>query len=382
MSEAAIARELTALKRQYDQLSTIEHRRYAARVYNDAAISVTTSGVPQALTFNSEEYDYNGLHSTSTNTSRLTAAIGGIYTITGHATYTSNATGIRQLTIRKNGASTTWASSVSGGLAAYSPVDASSSANALVNILNSGTYDAASEGGFGTPDWAAGTGWTFDRADSERLTTGITPAAFDGTWTMIVKYTGCNLDHPSAIISAGSTATGRYLDIWPSDKATWPTLRTLYGVGDSTNNTTDATGRTAGVAGLAGRAGWYNNTKDVTLSAPGVTTATGEPIRIAVAVGAGDYFSGNIQRAWIANRAISDAEYLTMYYAMTDLAYPAIAHQNMTAINGDVTRISVATTQYLAAGDYVELLAYQTSGGALNITVEDGCSPYFTMALV
>lgn len=80
-----------------------------ARVYNDAAISVATSGAAQALTFNSERYDYypagyTEQHSTSANTSRLTCRVPGLYEIGGHVGFAANATGLRRLLLKLNGA--------------------------------------------------------------------------------------------------------------------------------------------------------------------------------------------------------------------------------------------------------------------------------------
>lgn len=79
----------------------------ACRVYNNAAISHTTSGTPQALTFNSERYDVGGSHSTSSNTGRLTVPSGGggVYYIFASIEFASNATGYRQVDIRLNGTS-------------------------------------------------------------------------------------------------------------------------------------------------------------------------------------------------------------------------------------------------------------------------------------
>lgn len=74
-----------------------------ARVFNSANIAITT-GTVTALTFDSERYDNGSLHSTSANTSRLTAPITGLYMIGGHVRFAANATGTRQVLIRLNGA--------------------------------------------------------------------------------------------------------------------------------------------------------------------------------------------------------------------------------------------------------------------------------------
>jgi hypothetical protein len=73
-----------------------------ARVYNSGSISIPNGTAP-ILTFNSERYDSNGLHSTSVNTSRLTAPSAGIYIIGAATAFAANATGMRSIAIRING---------------------------------------------------------------------------------------------------------------------------------------------------------------------------------------------------------------------------------------------------------------------------------------
>lgn len=370
----AIVRELASMRRRLEAQETIERGRFAARAYNSADISIATSGLPQALTFDSEEYDYGGLHSVASNTGRLTAAVGGIYAISGHATFASDATGIRQLSIRKNGASALWYDAVPGCIAAYSPIDAASYAASKVNLKNPGTYDASDGAAF--PTWAAGTGWTFAGGSSQYLDTGITPAAFDNTWSMFVLYSGGGTSGQSPLLSAGAYDSTMYFDVWSSDFG----ANRFFGIG---NKSTHGAGKVAaGWIGIAGVKCWFDGALDATLDTATVTTATGQTIRVGQEATKGWYYTGNIQRIWIANSAISDSAVATLYGAMTDLTYPAIAHQSTTAISGAATRLSVSTTEYLAAGDYVELLAYQSSGGALDVDYEDACSPYFTMAMV
>ena len=81
----------------------------ACRVYNDADIDPATSSWV-ALTFNSETYDTNSMHSTSSNTGRLTAPTGGggIYIIGGCVRFDSSGQGSGSnnygLQVRVNGA--------------------------------------------------------------------------------------------------------------------------------------------------------------------------------------------------------------------------------------------------------------------------------------
>jgi hypothetical protein len=74
----------------------------SARVYNDAAISINNDTIT-ALTFNSERWDTDTIHNTSTNTNRLTCQTAGLYLIHGHVRFASNNTGYRIAGIRLNG---------------------------------------------------------------------------------------------------------------------------------------------------------------------------------------------------------------------------------------------------------------------------------------
>ena len=79
---------------------------FAARAYNDAAISLP-SGIATLITLNQERWDTDTMHSTSSNTSRLTATTAGRYQITGHvelaAPTLNNANGQRLMEILLNG---------------------------------------------------------------------------------------------------------------------------------------------------------------------------------------------------------------------------------------------------------------------------------------
>jgi hypothetical protein len=73
-----------------------------ARVYNSATQSIANT-TTTALTFDSERYDNGGLHSITSNTSRLTAQKAGKYYIWASVQLAGNATGTRNLTLRRNG---------------------------------------------------------------------------------------------------------------------------------------------------------------------------------------------------------------------------------------------------------------------------------------
>jgi hypothetical protein len=66
------------------------------RVYNNANIS-TANASGQAVTLNSEHYDDNNIHSTSSNQSRLTCQTAGKYHIFANIRWASNATGYRNV---------------------------------------------------------------------------------------------------------------------------------------------------------------------------------------------------------------------------------------------------------------------------------------------
>ena len=73
-------------------------------LYLGSAIS-TSNDTYTTMTFNSENFDSDGYHSTSTNTSRITipAGKGGKYLFYGNIGFTGNANGVRTATILKNG---------------------------------------------------------------------------------------------------------------------------------------------------------------------------------------------------------------------------------------------------------------------------------------
>jgi hypothetical protein len=73
-------------------------------VYKSANQSLTNATLT-AITFDSEYFDTDSMHSTVTNTSRITVATGqgGKYLLIGNLVYAANATGFRQFFIRVNG---------------------------------------------------------------------------------------------------------------------------------------------------------------------------------------------------------------------------------------------------------------------------------------
>ena len=73
-------------------------------VYKSANQSIE-NGADVALTFNSENFDTDSFHSTSTNTSRLTipSGKGGKYLLSGAVSWGANNSTIRSVKVYKNG---------------------------------------------------------------------------------------------------------------------------------------------------------------------------------------------------------------------------------------------------------------------------------------
>lgn len=80
----------------------------ACRVYNSADI-VVADATDVVLTFNSERRDDGGLHSTASNTSRITITVTGWWSFGCNIQFEGNATGVRNLWVLKNNTDTIWA---------------------------------------------------------------------------------------------------------------------------------------------------------------------------------------------------------------------------------------------------------------------------------
>lgn len=75
----------------------------SCRVYNSANISTSTGGFT-ALTFDSERWDTDTMHSAVSNTGRITATTAGRYLIIGQVQWAAHATGYREARVEFNGA--------------------------------------------------------------------------------------------------------------------------------------------------------------------------------------------------------------------------------------------------------------------------------------
>jgi hypothetical protein len=74
---------------------------YLSKSANQSIANNTTT----SITFNTEQFDTDGFHSTVTNTERITIPVGkaGKYLIIGQLAYASNSTGNRYISLNKNG---------------------------------------------------------------------------------------------------------------------------------------------------------------------------------------------------------------------------------------------------------------------------------------
>lgn len=77
----------------------------SARAHHNASQSIADS-TDTALALNSERWDTDTIHDNSTNNPRLTAKTAGKYIVSGSAVFASNATGRRQIFLKKNGSTT------------------------------------------------------------------------------------------------------------------------------------------------------------------------------------------------------------------------------------------------------------------------------------
>ena len=73
----------------------------AARVYSSASITLLNN-TPTTLTFDTQRFN-SGEWDSTTNPSRITAIVDGIYSISGSVSFSPNSTGQRSLSIRKSG---------------------------------------------------------------------------------------------------------------------------------------------------------------------------------------------------------------------------------------------------------------------------------------
>lgn len=73
------------------------------RVYQLSAGTSMSDSTNTVMLFDGEDTDPDGMHSTSSNTGRITVPRDGIAIVNGGIRFASNATGVRRVSIRRNG---------------------------------------------------------------------------------------------------------------------------------------------------------------------------------------------------------------------------------------------------------------------------------------
>lgn len=99
---AVTIRQQSERIRRLEKLVT-RKRAVACRVYNSVDFTHNSTGNFLPITFDTDRLDANDMHSTSTNTDRITVPSDGWYHIWGNAVFYPNATGARVLEIRVGG---------------------------------------------------------------------------------------------------------------------------------------------------------------------------------------------------------------------------------------------------------------------------------------
>lgn len=74
----------------------------SCRLYRNAAVTALVSGTAYAISWDTEDWDSDGMHSTSVNPSRITAPIAGLYVITAQVYWNAGSTGYRQVEAKLN----------------------------------------------------------------------------------------------------------------------------------------------------------------------------------------------------------------------------------------------------------------------------------------
>ena len=107
----------------------------AALIHRTSAFSVPENDVT-TLPLPSERFDNQAMHEAGANESRLTAPIAGLYLVEAMVPWANDATGTRQLTIRRNGTTTV----VTTTAAAAAGSNTNNQQVSLVTRLNAGDY--------------------------------------------------------------------------------------------------------------------------------------------------------------------------------------------------------------------------------------------------
>ena len=189
-------------------------------------------------------------------------------------------------------------------VAAYQPKGAASYAASLIDLSGSGHNATKAPN---DPDWDATNGWTFDIANSERLSTGV---PVNSGYSAIVRFTGAG-DGLRSVFGAYYAAGGIYgsYDIVPNRYS-----KVYY------CNTSVAPQCVNGVLALAGNKGYRNGTKETESASPKDTYIY--PLCIGASSNAGNYYqgwSGSVQSFSLYNVILTDIQVALVSTAMAAL---------------------------------------------------------------
>ncbi len=185
-----------------------------------------------------------------------------------------------------------------GCLAAYQAIGAPNLPMSYMNVRRGRMGIYTSTVVIATPAWTPELGWTFTAASDNYLTTGVSAASDENTWSAIVRFSG--VTNAGALFGARASPTLKF-QIIPNVTAT-----IQYGHWDQV-----AVGPalTAGVCAISGLNGYRNALAEATLA-----TAASFPTR-PIMIGAccagatgESKLTGSIQALAIYNRTLTDAE--------------------------------------------------------------------------
>jgi hypothetical protein len=98
-----LVRRMAGLERRIDRLTAMGRPLHIGCHLTHSASQSLANSTVVALTWDTESADDDGMHDPSTPTI-ITAPLAGIYRIVGQVCFDANATGWRQLALRRNGA--------------------------------------------------------------------------------------------------------------------------------------------------------------------------------------------------------------------------------------------------------------------------------------
>lgn len=174
---------------------------------------------------------------------------------------------------------------LSGGIAAancvaaYQPKGAADYAASLVNLANSGTYDAAN--GTAYPTWDGTSGWKFASASSQYLTTGVVPLG-NQTWSAVVRFSNNSTNYGSLFGCRDVPANCSFY-IAPL----YAFNKRAYGYGGYNTPLIIAGNKASGVIGIAGNTGFVDGSTEA-----GTITATGSAGMPTIIIGGNKYSNG------------------------------------------------------------------------------------------